>query len=112
MVLNIKGIDYKTQWVEYPDLVPTLKALAQHALVKPIIFHLLPKVPKNLLSEVSAEYFNLTREESFGKPLPQLEAEAKEEAWEEMKPIAKDVGDLLREKGAVLLGRRVSFDCE
>lgn len=27
MVLNLKGVDYKTQWVEYPDLVPTLKSL-------------------------------------------------------------------------------------
>ena len=25
--LNLKGIDYKTEWVEYPDLVPTLKSL-------------------------------------------------------------------------------------
>lgn len=30
MVLNLKGVDYKTQWVEYPDLVPTLKALYAH----------------------------------------------------------------------------------
>ncbi|KAF1956230.1 hypothetical protein CC80DRAFT_472986 [Byssothecium circinans] len=27
MILNYKGIDYQTQWVEYPDLVATLKAI-------------------------------------------------------------------------------------
>jgi hypothetical protein len=27
MVLNFKGIDYKTEWVEYPDLMPTLKGI-------------------------------------------------------------------------------------
>ncbi|KAF2706658.1 hypothetical protein K504DRAFT_384821 [Pleomassaria siparia CBS 279.74] len=26
MVLNIKRIDYKTEWIEYPDLAPTLKS--------------------------------------------------------------------------------------
>ncbi|CAO2650788.1 Nn.00g020800.m01.CDS01 [Neocucurbitaria sp. VM-36] len=26
MILNFKGIDYKTEWIEYPDLAPTLKS--------------------------------------------------------------------------------------
>ncbi|CAI6341388.1 unnamed protein product [Periconia digitata] len=26
MILNYKGIDYKTEWVEYPDLAPTFKS--------------------------------------------------------------------------------------
>lgn len=26
MVLNFKGIDYKTEWIEYPDLAPTFKS--------------------------------------------------------------------------------------
>ncbi|KAL1607688.1 hypothetical protein SLS60_002623 [Paraconiothyrium brasiliense] len=168
MVLNLKEIGYKTQWVEYPDLAPTLKALGlppndpndrdyftdytspairyadgtyamdswkivtelekqyptpslhlDHPIVEklrslpvvmPIISHLLPKVPKNLLSNVSAEYFYLTREASYGKPLTQMEAEAKEEAWEEMKPVAKEIGDLLREEGGpFFLGETVSY---
>ena len=52
-----------------------------------------------LLNKVSADYFYLTREEKFGKPLEQVEREATEEQWEEMKPVSKDIGDLLREKG-------------
>lgn len=27
MILNFKGLDYETQWVEYPDIAPTMKAL-------------------------------------------------------------------------------------
>ena len=27
MILNFKGIDYKTEWIEYPDLEPTFKSL-------------------------------------------------------------------------------------
>ncbi|KAF2447486.1 hypothetical protein P171DRAFT_470751 [Karstenula rhodostoma CBS 690.94] len=168
MVLNMKGVDYKTEFVEYPDLVPTLKALGLppndpnepgyfvdytspairyadgtfsmeswhivHALEKqyptpslhlddsivekvrnlavvgPIVQNLMPKVPKNLLSDVSAEYFYLTRESMFGKPLQQVEAEAKDENWEDMKPVAKEIGDLLREKGGpFFLGETVSY---
>jgi hypothetical protein len=30
MVLNLKKVDYKTEFVEYPDLVPTLKAVYAH----------------------------------------------------------------------------------
>lgn len=26
MVLNLKGIPYKTEWIEYPDIAPTLKS--------------------------------------------------------------------------------------
>ncbi|PSK49445.1 hypothetical protein B9Z65_8240 [Elsinoe australis] len=26
MTLNFKGLDYETQWVEYPDIAPTMKA--------------------------------------------------------------------------------------
>ena len=28
LVLNYKGIDYETRWVEYPDLAPTMKSFA------------------------------------------------------------------------------------
>lgn len=27
LILNLKGIPYKTEWLEYPDIAPTLKAL-------------------------------------------------------------------------------------
>ncbi|KAF1841199.1 uncharacterized protein K460DRAFT_322182 [Cucurbitaria berberidis CBS 394.84] len=26
MILNFKGVDYKTEWIEYPNLAPTLKS--------------------------------------------------------------------------------------
>ncbi|KAL5378353.1 hypothetical protein PMIN03_000597 [Paraphaeosphaeria minitans] len=167
MVLNMKGLDYKTEFVEYPDLVPTLKALGippndpnepgyfsdytspairyadgtfamdswhiVHALEKqyptpslhlddpivekvrnisvlgPIVEHLMPKVP-NLLTSISSEYFYRTREIMFGKPLQQVEAEATEEQWEDMRAKAKEVGDLLRKKGGpFFLGETVSY---
>lgn len=160
MVLNYKGVDYKTEWVEYPDLVRTLKAfglppndpnapgyftdysspsiryedgtvsmdswrivheledrypspslhLDDPIVVKirdqidkirdPLAPHITPKVPRVLLNKVSAEYFELTREERFGLPLTQLEAEkANEQCWEDVKAPAKEAADLLKKHG-------------
>lgn len=83
---------------------PIVDTLRKIPIVKPIVPHLIPKVP-NLLNKVSADYFYLTREEQFGKPLDQVGREAKEEEWDEMKPLAKNIGDLLREKnGPFFLG--------
>jgi hypothetical protein len=78
---------------------PIVTKLRNITIVKPLVPHLIPKVPRVLLNKVSADYFYLTREEKFGKPLEQVEREATEEQWEEMKPVSKDIGDLLREKG-------------
>ncbi|KAF1975098.1 hypothetical protein BU23DRAFT_588793 [Bimuria novae-zelandiae CBS 107.79] len=168
MVLNMKGIDYKTEWVEYPDLTPTLKGfglppndpndpgyftdytspairyadgtyamdswtivqelekqyptpslhlddpivakLREIPIMSPIRSHLIPKVPRKLLNKVSADYFYITREERFGKPLDEVERGATEEQWEQVKPIAKEIGDLLREKdGPFFLGETISY---
>lgn len=27
LILNYKGIDYKTEWVEFPDIEPKMKSL-------------------------------------------------------------------------------------
>ena len=84
---------------------PIVEKLRTITIVKPLVPHLIPKVPRLLLSKVSADYFYLTREEAFGKPLEQVEREATEEQWEEMKPIAQEIGNLLREKsGPFFLG--------
>jgi hypothetical protein len=160
MILNLKGIDYKTEWVEYPDLVPTLKAAGlppndpsshgyfmdytspairladgtymmdswkiAHALEerypspplhldkpivekianqigvmrKPIEPLIIPKVPKNILNKVSADYFELTREERYGKPLSLLESEdGGEKCWEGAKKPIQEAADLLNENG-------------
>lgn len=160
LVLNYKGIDYKTEWIEYPDLVPTLKSYGlapndpnapgyfadytspairyddgtymmdswkiAHELEKrypspslhlddpvvgqvmetlgkifpPLRPHIIPKVPRVLLNERSAEYFERTRKESFGMPLAQVEAEmATEESWEKAKQPIKDIADLLKKNG-------------
>lgn len=188
MVLNYKNIDYKTEWVEYPDLEPYFKSLCispphlltslysqlfsgipandpkapgyfapysspavkypdgtfgmdswpiAHELEKrfpspslhlddpivvqvrdsisklmmPLIGHLLPKVPVVLLNPKSAEYFDRTREVSFGKPLPELEKEkATEQAWKDVEGPAKMFGDLLRKNsGPFFLGETVSY---
>jgi hypothetical protein len=31
LLLNYKGIDYETKWLEYPDIEPTLKELCVHS---------------------------------------------------------------------------------
>ena len=158
MVLNFKGIDFKTEWVEYPDLAPTFKALgippndpddpdyfadytspaiqyddgtfamdsikiardlekrypspslhldnpivANFSCAKfqrPLIPHIVPKVPGKLLNERSAEYFFRTRDGKYGMPLSQLEKEkANEECWEEAKEGAKELVDILKKSG-------------
>ncbi|KAH7080389.1 glutathione S-transferas-like protein [Paraphoma chrysanthemicola] len=171
LVLNYKNIDYKTEWVEYPDLAPYFKSLGIPAndpeapgvtaaysspaikyadgtfgmdswpiahelerrypspslhlddsivvrvrdhignLMKPIIAHLIPRVPIEFLNPISAEYFNRTRAERFGMTLPELErTKATEEGWEEAKAPAKEIGDWLREhEGPFFLGKTVSY---
>jgi len=77
----------------------------------PIAPNLLPKVPRNILSEVSAEYYYRTREQRFGMPLDQFEKEkGREENWELAKAGAKETGDLLRKHGGpFFLGERGSY---
>jgi hypothetical protein len=74
----------------------------------PLAANLFPKIPRNVLSDVSAEYFNRTREQMFGMPLEQFEKEkGVEENWEHVKGPAKEAGDLLRKHGGpFFLGER------
>ncbi|KAF2264480.1 glutathione S-transferas-like protein [Lojkania enalia] len=171
MILNYKGIPYKTEWVEYPDLNPILKScgfqphdsdmpgyytdytspavrfedgecvmdswkIAQEIerrypspplhlddpvvvsvrdhigkLTKPLAAHFLPKVPRVLLSERSAEYFERTRKGWFNMPLSQFEKEqATEERWKEVEQPAKEIADLLkRQGGPMFLGKTISY---
>ncbi|CAI6248900.1 unnamed protein product [Periconia digitata] len=171
MVLNLKGIDYETVWLEYPDIAPTLKSygvppndrsapgitadysspairyedntlsmdswkivyelekrypspslhLDDSIVLKirdhidlmrtPLNAHLMPKIPRNLLSKESATYFESTREIRFGMPLAQLEEQkANEEAWEKAKRPAEEAADLLKQHGGpYFLGQTVSY---
>lgn len=67
----------------------------------------IPKIPRNLLNPSSAEYYDKTRLERFGKTLPQLERETDvESAWEGAKPALQELGATLRaEGGPFVLGK-------
>ena len=68
---------------------------------------ILPLIPRNILREPSAEYFERTREERFGMPLAQFEKEqGGNKGWEGATPYLKETGDILRaEGGPFLLGK-------
>ena len=70
-----------------------------------------PKIPRNLLNEPSAEYFERTRAERFGCTLSELEKKTPEDgAWKEAEPGIKQMGDLLRKQGGpFFLGEYVSY---
>jgi hypothetical protein len=58
------------------------------------------KVPRNLLLPRSAEYFSRTRHQRHNMPLEQLEKElGTEERWVEAKPIAVELGAILKASG-------------
>lgn len=79
---------------------PIILKVRDMPVVAPLRKLILPKVPRNLLNESSAEYFYRTREAAFGMPLDQLEKEQDvEKCWEEVKGLAKDAGELLRQNG-------------
>lgn len=70
-------------------------------ILGPIILQFIPKVP-DLLPERSREYFNKTRTEMFGKPLPEVLKEAlenAEEGWKKVQGPAKEAADLLKKHG-------------
>ncbi|KAI4122839.1 MAG: hypothetical protein LQ338_005591 [Usnochroma carphineum] len=81
------------------------------ALIAPLGGVTLPKVPRNLLNERSAQYFNETRSKRFGMPLDQFEREKGGDAqWEEVRPTITQVGELLKKKGGpFVLGEEVSY---
>jgi glutathione S-transferase len=58
------------------------------------------KVPRNLLLLRSAEYFSRERQKRYNMPLDQLEEEqGTEERWVEAKPVAEELGALLKASG-------------
>jgi hypothetical protein len=58
------------------------------------------KVPRNLLLPRSAEYFSRTRHQRYNMSLEQLEKElGTEERWVEAKPIAEELGAILKASG-------------
>ena len=163
MVLNYKNIPYKTEFIEYPDIAPTLKSFGlppnencntpytiptirdangkytmdsrkivaelekqypepslhldspQLAKVDELVMKtiaplravIMPLVPRNILREPSAEYFERKGEERFGMPLAQVEKEqGGNKGWEGAIPYLKETGDMLRaEGGPFLLGK-------
>ncbi|KAL2066015.1 hypothetical protein VTL71DRAFT_2086 [Oculimacula yallundae] len=166
LALNFKGIDYKTEWVEYPDIKARLsphvtpnsppdteytipaaqfpdgtyimdsKPIADRLekdyptpslhLDSPILQEVYPamgkvgghlhavwkpRVPINLLSERSSEYFHRTREQQLGKPLAQfMEEEGGEEAWIAALPAIKELGELVKRNGGpYVLGKTPSY---
>ncbi|KAL8680962.1 MAG: hypothetical protein Q9186_002862 [Xanthomendoza sp. 1 TL-2023] len=71
----------------------------------------MPKTSRTLLNDRSKEYFEETRKERFGMPLPDLEREVGgEQAWEQVRPILEAIGAVLKEKnGPFILGETVSY---
>lgn len=167
LALNFKGLDYKTDWVEYPDIAPRLKPhvpqnppgntpytiptvqlpdgtyimdskpiaqrlerdypspslnldspilpeverLLQPKVMMPLRGVWMPRVPPNLLSERSSEYFERTRAERWGKPLSQIAKEiGGEEAWIEALPGIKELGEIVKAKGGpFVMGETPSY---
>ena len=72
---------------------------------------LIPKIPGNLLSEQSADYFERTRKEMFGMPLSEVgKAKGGEDAWEKAESHLKAGGDMFKKNGGPFLqGETVTF---
>jgi hypothetical protein len=82
-------------WEKLPDVIA--KTLQLSEMTTP---WWKAKVPRNLLSLESAEYFHRTRQQRYNMPLEQLEKElGTEERWVEAKPIAEELGVILKASG-------------
>jgi glutathione S-transferase len=69
-------------------------------IMKPLTGFVIPKVPKRVLNERSAVYFNETRKERFGMSLVEVEEKlATEEMWEEARGPVMEAAGWLRQKG-------------
>ena len=92
-------------------VLPQVEALIPKAIMLPLRGVIMPKIPRNLLNDPSAAYFEKTRGESFGCPLPELEKKTPEdEAWKEAEPGIKEMGNLLKKQsGPFFLGQTVSY---
>ncbi|OLN97155.1 hypothetical protein CCHL11_02223 [Colletotrichum chlorophyti] len=167
LALNYKGIDYETEWLEYPDiegrLKPTglegdsnqiapytcpavqfpdgtyimnsakiIKRLEADYPERPLhhdsevlqemydllsktfdalVPELLPYIPRDVLSEKSAEYFWRTRKARFGMSLDELqETKGGEQVWANAKEVLEETAALLnRTEGPFFLGNMVSY---
>ncbi|KAH4075478.1 hypothetical protein HBH92_042280 [Parastagonospora nodorum] len=80
-------------------------------IMKPLTGFVIPKVPKRVLNERSAVYFNETRKERFGMSLVEVEETmATGEKWEEARvPVLEAVGWLEESGGPYFLGETVSY---
>ncbi|CAN9135125.1 unnamed protein product [Alternaria alternata] len=92
LMLNYKRIPYKTIFIEFPDIEPTLKGL--------------------ILSPRSQEYFRRTREAAMGCKLEELlDSEKEELAWRKVEDDIRTVEQLLltnEKEGQFVLGARPS----
>jgi len=68
-------------------------------------------IAKNLLNPSSKEYFERTRAQDKGMPLEQFQKEkGGEEAWVEVTPALKELGDVLRKlEGPFVMGFTTSY---
>ncbi|CAF9916288.1 MAG: hypothetical protein HETSPECPRED_002814 [Heterodermia speciosa] len=80
-------------------------------LTAPLVGVFMPKVPNGLLNPPSAEYFERTRAERFGKTLSDLGTDSDEEkAWAQVESPLKEMGEILKaEGGPFALGKTVSY---
>jgi hypothetical protein len=84
--------------LDSPILEKLYKIQAKH--VMPLYGFWIPLVSANLLNPRSKEYFDRTREEDEGMPLPELLAKTEkreEEAWEDARGGLRELGALLDE---------------
>ena len=79
--------------------------------VEPLRGLWMPLVSQNVLGHLSKEYFDRTREEGVGMPLPQLlEEQGGEEAWVAARPGMRALAELLeREEGPFFMGGTGEF---
>ena len=82
-------------WEKLPDVIEKTQQLSETTTP-----WWKAKVPRNLLLPRSAEYFSRTRHQRYNMPLEQLEKElGTEERWVEAKPIAEELGAILKASG-------------
>jgi len=99
-IAGVLEIEYPTpslhlDWEKLPEITEKINQLSE--VITP---WWKAKVPRNLLLPRSAEYFGRTRAQRYNMPLDQLEEErATEERWVEAKPIAEELGAILKASG-------------
>lgn len=100
-----KGYPSPPLHLHSPSLSKVEKIITE-GLASPMRSVLLPRTPA-LLNEVSREFFEKTREKSFGMPLERLEREqGGDAAWEKAEPGIKELGTILTaEGGPFVLGK-------